>query len=394
MENRLIYFDHAATTPVDPRVLSKMIPYFSEDFGNPSSIYQFAQRARHAIDLAREETAKILSCHPKEIIFTGSGTESNNLAILGVAEAYAKSGKHIVVSAIEHDSILKPLEYLETKGYTVTRLSVRANGIIDVDELKKALTPETILVTIMYANNEIGTIQPIHEIAEAISSFRKNHGKPIPLLHTDACQAAAYLPLSTNNLGVDLMTLNGGKIYGPKGVGALFIKKGVNLVPMIFGGGQEYRIRSGTENVPGIVGFTEALKLVQEERERETKHLLPLRDRLINGMLASINDSRLNGDREKRLPNNVNISFRGLEGETILLRLDMLGIAASSGSACTSGSLEPSHVIRALGLPEEWTHASTRFSLGKGNTQEEVEFLLKELPKIIQELRTISPFGS
>lgn len=403
---KLIYFDHAAATPTDPRVLEVMKPYFTELFGNPSSIYQFAQKARKAVDESREKVSGILECAPRELLFTSCGTESNNLFIFGVAEAYGKFGKHIVTTKIEHDSVLKPLEYMETRGFEVTYVDVGEDGIVDPADVQHALRQDTIFVTIMYANNEIGTIQPIAEISQVIAEFKKNKTKipaanftaknsqsPVLFFHTDACQAAPYLDISVKNLGVDSITLNGGKIYGPKGVGALFIKEGIELTPLIFGGGQEYRKRSGTENVPAIVGFAKALELVTQDLEKETARLLPLRDRLIDGILKQIPESRLNGDSKKRLPNNVNISFKGLEGESILLRLDMLGIAASSGSACTSGSLEPSHVIRALGLGDEWTHSSTRFTVGHGNTQQEVDFLLKELPGIIKELRELSPFS-
>ncbi|MBI2638585.1 cysteine desulfurase [Candidatus Peregrinibacteria bacterium] len=395
----MIYFDHAATTPLDPRVFEAMKPYFTQWYGNPSSIYRFAQKARQAIDDARERTAKILECVPREVIFTSCGTESNNFFILGAAAAYKKFGKHIITTKIEHDSVLKPLEHLESQGFEVTYLDVGKNGIVDAEDVQKALRPDTIFVTIMYANNEIGTIQPIQEISRVIEYYSKTHPQPSilnpsPLFHTDACQAAPYLDISVKNLGVDAMTLNGGKIYGPKGVGALFIREGVELTPLLFGGGQEYRKRSGTENVPAIVGFAKALSLVQSDRKIETKRLLKLRDKLINGILKKIPESRLNGDSKNRLPNNINVSFRGLEGEAILLRLDMLNIAASSGSACTSGYLEPSHVIRAINSNSEWTHSSTRFSLGHGNTEEEVDFVLKHLPKIIQELREISPFSS
>lgn len=392
----MIYFDHAATTPLEPRVFEAMKPYFTEFYGNPSSIYQFAQKAKQAVDGSREKAAEILECSPREVIFTSCGTESNNLFILGAAAAYEKVGKHIITTKIEHDSVLKPLEYLESIGYEVTYLDVGEDGIVEPEDVKKAIRPDTIFVTIMYANNEIGTIQPIAEIAEILRQAQddKQHAKgDIPFFHTDACQAAPYLDISIKNLGVDAMTFNGGKIYGPKGAGALFVKEGIELTPLLFGGGQEHRKRSGTENVPAIVGFAEALKLVQADREKETKRLLQLREKLIDGILARIPGSRLNGDRVKRLPNNVNVSFRGLEGEAILLRLDMIGIAASSGSACTSGSLEPSHVIRALGLLDEWTHSSTRFTLGHGNTEKEADFLLEKLPGIIKELREISPFS-
>lgn len=389
MTGRLIYFDHASTTPLDPRVFEVMKPYFADCYGNPSSIYKFAQEARKAVDFSRAAVAEILECKPREILFMSGGTESNNMFLLGAAHAYEKQGRHIITTKIEHDSVLKPLEYLESKGFEVTYLDVGESGVVDVADVEKALRPDTILVSIMYANNEIGTIQPISEIAQVIKKYKKNN---LPFFHTDACQAAQYLDISVKNLGVDALTLNGSKIYGPKGAGMLFVREGVELVPLLFGGGQEYRKRSGTENVPAIVGLGKALKLVRATRDTESKRLLMLRDRLIDGLLENIPDARLNGDRKKRLPNNANISFHGLEGEAILMRLDMLGVAASAGSACTSGSLEPSHVIRALGVAEEWTHAATRFTLGHGNTAEEVDFVLQEMPKIIEELREMSPF--
>lgn len=387
-----IYFDHASTTPLDPRVFEAMKPYFMEQYGNPSSMYRFAQEARKAVNGARETVAEILACKPQEVLFTSSGTESNNFFIFGAARAYEKFGKHIITTNIEHDSVLKPLEYLESQGWNVTRLDVGEDGVVDPADVASALRPDTVFVTIMYANNEIGTIQPIAEIAAKIKENRGGalHGRPF--FHTDACQAAPYLSLSMRDFGVDAVTLNGGKIYGPKGAGVLFVREGIELIPLMFGGGQEYRKRSGTENVPAIVGFAEALKLVKGNREAETQRLLPLRDKLMDGILKNIPETRLNGDRQSRLPNNVNISFRGLEGEAILMRLDMIGVAASAGSACTSGSLEPSHVIRALGVTDEWTHSSTRFTLGHGNTEEEVDYVLKELPGIIKELREVSPF--
>lgn len=391
--SNLIYLDHAATTPVDPEVFEKMKPYFLETYGNPSSIYTFAQKARQAIDEARETVANILHVHPKEIIFTGSGTESNNLAMLGFAEGYQKYGRHIIASKIEHDSILEPLKYLQEKGFEVTLVDVGEDGIVDPKDIQKALRKDTILVSVMHANNEIGTIQPIAEISEIIKKFREENKTSYPIFHTDACQSAGYLDISISHLGVDSLTLNAGKIYGPKGVGVLYVRKGLHLVPQIRGGGQEYRIRAGTENVAGIVGLASALKIVQAEKEEIHKKLIPLRDMLIDGIREKIPNTKLNGDRMRRLPNNVNISFRGLEGEAILLRLDMIDIAASAGSACTSGSLEPSHVIQALGLSPEWTHSALRLTLGKHNTKKEVDFLLSHLPKIIEELREVSPFS-
>lgn len=404
----LVYFDHAAACPLDPRVFEAMKPFFTDFFGNPSSIYQFAQKAHHALLSAREKIASIIECQPREIIFTSGGTESNNLFIQGLAQAafdLKLPGRHIISTKIEHESVLKPLQYLESHGFELTYLPVGQSGIVDPVDFKKALREDTLLVTIMYANNEIGTIQPIAEIAEIIAQFRAARTSAkisdshvphatyrIPFFHTDACQAAPYLDISAKTLGVDAMTLSGSKIYGPKGAGALFLREGIPLNPQMRGGGQEYRKRSGTENVPAIVGFAKALELVADERAEESKRLLPLREKLIDGILQTIPDARCNGDREKRLPNNVNVSFKGLEGEAILLRLDMLGIAASAGSACTSGTLEPSHVIQALGLPDEFTHSATRFTLGHGTDEHDIDFLLKNLPFIVKELRETSPF--
>ncbi|PJC37288.1 cysteine desulfurase NifS [Candidatus Peregrinibacteria bacterium CG_4_9_14_0_2_um_filter_53_11] len=393
-----IYLDHAATTSVDERVLAAMLPYFSVEYGNPSSLYQLGQRARRGIDEARDQIAGILGVARRELIFTSGGTESNNLLIFGVAEVMQPHGRHIILSSIEHDSVLEPVRHLEERGFEVSLLPVGEDGLVEPADLAAALRPDTILVSILYANNEIGTIQPIRELAEVVKKFRADQppasaGRPplLPYFHTDACQAAPYLSLKVEELGVDAMTLNGGKIYGPKGVGVLYLREGVKLMPQSWGGGQEYRIRAGTENVPGIVGMGLALELVQAVREEESARLIPLRDRLIEGLLK-IPETRLNGHPTRRLPNNVNVSFRGLEGETILMRLDMLNIAASSGSACSSGSLDPSHVIRALGLEHEWSHSSTRFSFGHGSSDEEVSFVLKHLPGVIRELRELSPF--
>lgn len=387
----MIYLDHAATTRTDPRVFELMKPYFCDTYGNPSSTHQAGQKAKHAMDCARSAVAKIVGCVPREIIFTSGGTESNNLFIFGAAEALRKYGKHIVTTNIEHDSVLKPLQKLESDGFEVTYLDVGKNGIVDAKDVKKALRPDTIFITIIYANNEIGTIQPIAEIGKVVSRYRNS--RPNPYFHTDACQAAAYLDLSVEALGVDAMTVNSGKIYGPKGAGMLFVKNGTDIALQILGGGQEYRRRAGTENVPSIIGFAEALKLVQQDKRSETKRLLKLRDKLINGIKKNIPDTRLNGDWEKRLPNNINISFRGLESGTILLRLDMLGIAVSAGSACNSVLVEPPHVLSALGISDDWIRGAIRFSLGHGNTEKEIDYVLKELPGIIRDLRTESPFS-
>ena len=385
MENNIMrYFDYAATTPCDVRVLKKMEPYFTLDFGNPSSIHQYGQIAKNAVDTARVEIAQILGCSPEEIYFTSGGTESDNLAILGTARANRTKGKHIITTTIEHHAVLHACEQLEDEGFEVTYINCDKDGIINPDEVKKAIRPDTILVSIMYANNEIGTIQPIWKIGR----YCKNKGIPF---HTDACQAAGVLEINVDKLIVDLMTLNGGKIYGPKGIGLLYVRKHTNIWPIMYGGEQEKRLRPGTENVPGIVGLAEALKLAQKDREKENKRLTELRDKLINGIIKTIPKVKLNGHPEKRLPNNVNVSILDIEGEAMLLRLDMLGIAASSGSACTSGSLDPSHVILALGHGYEIAHGSIRFTLGKQTKKEDIEYLLKVLPKVVEDLRKISP---
>lgn len=381
---REVYLDHAAATQVDPHVFEKMKPFFSEIFGNSSSIYEKAQEARNALDEARMIIAEIIGSSPEEIIFTSGGTESDNLAIFGVARANRKKGNHIITSAIEHHAILHPCEQLEKEGFEVTYVPVEKNGIIDPTKVKEAMRDDTILVSIMYANNEIGTIQPIAKIGRACKK------KQIPF-HTDACQAAGALDLNVDKLHLDLMTINGGKIYGPKGVGMLYVRSGTAIKPIMFGGEQEKRIRPGTENVAGIVGLAEALRLAQKERESKNKRLIRLRDKLIKGIRDKIPKVRLNGDDEIRLPNNVNMSILDIEGEALLLRLDMVGISASSGSACTSGSLDPSHVILALGLPYEIAHGSLRFTLGKETTDADIDYVIERLPKIVKDLRAISP---
>jgi cysteine desulfurase len=383
LENN-IYLDHAATTPIDPRVYEAMQPYFTEKFGNPSSIYQAGQIARNAIERARLEVANILGALPDEIIFVAGGTESDNLAILGVARANQHKGKHIITSKIEHHAVLHPCQQLEKEGFEVTYIPVEKNGIVDPEKVKDAMRDDTILVSIMYANNEVGTIQPIAKIGRTC----KKRGIPF---HTDACQASGALPLNVDKLHLDLMTINGSKMYGPKGVGALYIRKGTAIKPIMFGGEQEKKLRPGTENVPGIVGFAKALQLAEESREKESARLTELRDYMIREILAKIPKVELNGDPIQRLPNNVNVSVLEIEGEALLLRLDMKGISASSGSACTSGSLDPSHVILALGKTHFVAHGSIRFSLGKSTTKKDIDYVLDILPKIVDDLRAISP---
>ena len=383
---KTIYFDHAATTYVDPRVAKEMMPYFSEIYGNPSSLYHKGREANKALEAARAKVAKILDCQNEEIIFTGSGTESDNMAIIGTAHANKDQGNHIITTAIEHPAVLETCKRLEKEGFRVTYLPVNEDGLVTPEEVVKAVTKNTILVTIMYANNEIGTIEPIAEIGKALKKKRSK-----VLFHTDACQAAGACELSVKKMNVDLLTLNGSKIYGPKGVGVLYKKKKVKIEPIIYGGHQEQSLRAGTENVPYIVGFAKALELVQKEKAKEVKRLIGLRDYLIKGIEKSIPKVRLNGHPTKRLPNNVNMSILDIEGEAMLLYLDQEGICASTGSACTSGTLEPSHVIRAIGMPYEVAHGSLRLTLGKKTIKADIDHFLKVFPGIVKKLRAISP---
>jgi len=380
-----IYLDHAATTYVDERVKESMDKYFSDEYGNPGSFNTVGLRAKNAMDESRETISKILNCTPQEIIFTGSGTESINLAIKGFVRANKSKGNHIITQKTEHEAVLETCHYLEKEeGLKVTYLDVDEFGLIKLDELEKEITKETILVSIMYANNEIGTVQNIKEISEICKKHKIK-------FHTDACQAAGYLDINVQNLGIDLMSLNGSKLYGPKGIGLLYVKKGTMLKPIIHGGGQEFGLRSGTENIPYIVGFAKALEIAQREKDVEVMRLINLRDYLINNILENIPKTFLNGHPSSRLPNNANITFLDVEGEAIMLMMNEYGICASSGSACTSKSLDPSHVILAIGLPYEAAHGSIRFTLGKKTTKEGIDKLLKVLPGIIEYLRQVSP---
>ncbi|MEM4368960.1 MAG: IscS subfamily cysteine desulfurase, partial [Candidatus Woesearchaeota archaeon] len=369
-----IYLDHAATTYTRPEVKEAMLPYFDENFGNPGSFNSFGLAASTAVANARLSVAKILNCNPREVVFTGSGTESINLAIKGVARAMKNKGRHIITSKIEHHAVLSTCEYLEKEeGFEVTYLDVDRYGMVLPEVLEKAIRDDTILVSIMYANNEIGTINPIKELA----TVAKAHNV---YFHTDACQAAGFLELDVQALGVDLLSINGSKIYAPKGIGALFVRQGVPIKPIIHGGGQEFGLRSGTENVPYIVGFSKALELAQAERKSESARLSKLRDKLINGILTSIPKSFLNGHPIQRLPNNANITILDVEGEAMLLMLNEHGICASTGSACTSQKLEPSHVILGIGLPYEAAHGSLRFTLGLKTTETDIDKVLEVLP--------------
>lgn len=379
-----IYLDHAATAPLDPRVLEAMLPFLREAYGNPSSFHSKGKEAADAIKEARETVAGILGAREDEIIFTSGGTESDNLAVLGAARASASKGKHLVTTAFEHQAVMEALHHLEKReGFEVASVGVGTEGVVDPDDVWKTVREDTTLVSVMYANNEIGTVQAIDEIGRGLPSHT--------LFHTDACQAAGALPLDVTKLHVDLLTLNGSKIYGPKGVGVLYRKRGVKLEPLQFGGAQESGVRGGTENVAGIVGLATALTIAQEEMKAENERQAELRDELILRILTTIPKTRLNGHPTRRLPNNVNISFMDLEGEALLLYLDAAGIYASTGSACTSASLDPSHVILALGVPFEAAHGSMRFSLGRSTTKEDLDRVMEVLPPLVERLRAISP---
>jgi cysteine desulfurase len=383
-EKRIVYMDHSATTYVRKEVLEAMIPYHSELFGNPSSIYSIARASKKAIDSAREQVAKALGAGTDEIYFTSGGSESDNWAIKGIAWANRKKGNHIITSSIEHHAVLHACEYLEKEGFTVTHLPVDQYGLVDPAELEKAITDKTILVTVMYANNEIGTIEPIAELG----AIARKHKIPF---HTDAVQVIGNVPVDVKAQNIDLLSLSAHKFYGPKGVGALYIRKGTKIDTLIHGGGQESRRRAGTENIAGIVGLGKAIELATADIEGHNRKIRALRDRLVTGILGKIPNSRLNGHPEKRLAGNINISFEFIEGESMLLWLDDEGICASTGSACTSGSLEPSHVLLATGLPVEISHGSLRLTLGNVNTDKDVDFVLEVLPKVVSRLREMSP---
>lgn len=381
---KTVYMDYAATTYVKPEVLEEMLPYFTEKFGNPSSFYGISRDTKRAIDVAREKVAKGLNCESSELYFTGGGSEADNWAIKGIASAYKNKGNHIITTKIEHHAVLHTCQYLEKNGYDVTYLDVDSEGFINLDDLRNAITDKTILVSIMFANNEIGTLQPIKEIGQIC----KERGV---LFHTDAVQAVGNVKIDVKDMNIDLLSLAGHKIYGPKGIGALYIRKGVRIHNLIHGGAQERNRRAGTENIAGIVGLGKAMELATGNVEAHAAKMTKLRDKLIDGLLK-IPYSRLNGPRgDKRLPGNVNISFEFIEGESILLSLDFEGVCASSGSACTSGSLDPSHVLLAIGLPHEKAHGSLRLTLGDGSTEEDVDYVIEVLPPIIQRLRDMSP---
>ncbi|MDP3061595.1 MAG: aminotransferase class V-fold PLP-dependent enzyme [Chloroflexota bacterium] len=386
--DRLIYLDHAATTSVDPRVLGAMLPYFGQSYGNASSMHTLGQEAKRALDEAREKVGRALNCRLSEVVFTSGGTESDNAALKGVAQALRETGDHIITTSIEHHAVLHTCQYLESVGFQVTYLPVDRYGLVSPEDVARAVTTRTILVSVMLANNEIGAIEPVAEIARQVKQVAKSQGRTI-IVHTDAVQGAGYLDLDAKALGVDLMSLSAHKFHGPKGVGILYIKRGTPFIPQNLGGGQERERRSGTEDIPGIVGCALALELAVEKREWLAQHCRRLRDRLIVGIQERILGAHLNGHPTQRLPNNVNFSFEHVEGEPVLLGLDMKGIAASSGSACSSGSLEPSHVLLALGQPAELARGSLRLTLGKDNTEDEVEYVLDTLAELLGRLRAM-----
>jgi cysteine desulfurase len=383
-EKRLIYLDNAATTKTAPEVVDAMLPYFTELYGNPSSVYSFSQKSKEAITKGREQIAAALGAKTEEIYFTAGGSEADNWALKATAEAYRSKGNHIITTKIEHHAILHTGEWLEKHGFEVTYLDVDEFGTVKLDELKKAIRPTTILISVMFANNEIGTIQPIKEIGE----IAKEHGI---LFHTDAVQAFGQLPINVDELHIDMLSSSAHKLNGPKGIGFLYIRKGVKIKSFVHGGAQERKRRAGTENVPGIVGYGAAAERAMKTMEARTKKEIELRDHLIDRVLAEVPYTRLNGHRTNRLPNNANFSFQFVEGESLLIMLDMDGICGSSGSACTSGSLDPSHVLLAIGLPHEIAHGSLRLTLSEETTMEEIDFVVETIKKIVEKLRSMSP---
>lgn len=379
-----VYLDHAATTPTHPDVVKAMLPYFTDAFGNPSSIYSYGQEARAAVEEARTRVAKLIGARSEEIVFTSGGTEADNLALKGIAYANEHKGNHIITTLIEHHAVLQSARFLEKRGFAITYLPVDRHGLADPQEVRKAITDKTVLISVIHASNEVGTIEPIEEIGRIA-------GEAGICFHSDAVQTVGHIPLNVDELKVNLLSISAHKLYGPKGVGALYVRKGTRLVSLLHGGEQEKGRRAGTENIPGIVGFGKAAEIASKETAEEAERLCRLRDKLIGGLLETIDHVHLNGHPGRRLPNNVNVSVGFVEGEAVLLNLDLEGICASTGSACSSSSLEPSHVLLALGLPPEQAHGSLRFSLGRESTDEDVERVLKALPPIVARLRAMSP---
>lgn len=381
---KLIYLDNAATTKTSPTVVEAMLPYFTEYYGNASSIYSIGTKSKEAINKSRETIAATLGAKPEEIYFTAGGSESDNWALKATAEAYESKGKHIITTKIEHHAILHTCEYLEKRGYEISYIDVDENGKVKVDELERAIRPDTILISVMFANNEIGTIQPIKEIG----AIAKEHGI---LFHTDAVQAYAQIPINVDEYNIDMLSVSGHKFGGPKGIGFLYIRKGLKLRSFIHGGAQERKRRAGTENITGIVGIAKAVEIAFATMDERIKHETEVRDYAIKRILAEVPYCRLNGDAQKRVPNNINISFQFIEGESLLIMLDMAGICASSGSACTSGSLDPSHVLLAIGLPHEIAHGSLRMTIGEETTKEDMDYVVDNIKEIVTKLRTMSP---
>ena len=384
MDKKIIYMDNAATTPVKPEVLDAMLPYFTEKFGNPSSIYSISSQNKKDITTARETIAKAINTDTANIYFTAGGSESDNWALKATAEAYADKGRHIITSKIEHHAILHICDYLEKRGYEITYIDVDENGIVDLKQLEEAIRPDTILISIMFANNEIGTIEPIAEIGK----IAKEHGV---LFHTDAVQAFTQVPIDVEEMNIDMLSVSGHKINGPKGIGFLYIRKGVKIRSFVHGGAQERSRRAGTENVPGIIGLAKATEIAVGNMKERTAKEIEVRNHIIERVMNEIPYTRLNGDRERRLPNNINFSFQFIEGESMLIMLDSFGICASSGSACTSGALDPSHVLLAIGLPHEIAHGSLRLTISEDTTMEDADFVVDKLKGIVERLRSMSP---
>ena len=384
MDKKIIYMDNAATTPVKPEVLDAMLPYFTEKFGNPSSIYSISSQNKKDITTARETIAKAINTDTANIYFTAGGSESDNWALKATAEAYANKGRHIITSKIEHHAILHTCDYLEKRGYEITYIDVDENGIVDLKQLEEAIRPDTILISIMFANNEIGTIEPIAEIGK----IAKEHGV---LFHTDAVQAFTQVPIDVEEMNIDMLSVSGHKINGPKGIGFLYIRKGVKIRSFVHGGAQERSRRAGTENVPGIIGLAKATEIAVGNMKERTAKEIEVRNHIIERVMNEIPYTRLNGDRERRLPNNINFSFQFVEGESMLIMLDSFGICASSGSACTSGALDPSHVLLAIGLPHEIAHGSLRLTISEDTTMEDADFVVDKLKGIVERLRSMSP---
>lgn len=384
--DRKIYMDYAATTFTRPEVLKEMMPYFTEEFGNPSSLYSFSDETKKAVDLSRERVAKVINADKNEIYFTAGGSEADNWALKGIAYAHMNKGKHIITTSIEHHAIINTGKFLERQGFEVTYLPVDEYGMVNVEDVKKAIRPDTILVSVMFANNEVGTIQPIKEIGKVCREHKV-------LFHTDAVQAVTHVPIDVKDMNIDLLSMAGHKFYGPKGIGALYIKRGIKIENLIHGGGQERGKRASTENIAGIVGIGKAIELASLEMNDESKRLITLKEKLMNGIIEKIPYTKINGakGRENRLPGNANFSFIGIEGETLLLDLDFEGIYASTGSACASASLDPSHVLLAMGLKHEVAHGSLRLTLGAKSTEEDVDYVLKVLPDLIKRRREMSP---